>query len=87
MRSEAYRSSLLGIAVFVNENDEKLLRHVHGLASDPENKNVEWKKRLQKHFKLELRNVPMKSDRFQISLGIKMLSTQWRIKSSTRSVN
>lgn len=41
MRSEAYRSSLLRIAVFVNENDEKLLRHVHGLASDPENKNVE----------------------------------------------
>ncbi|KAK2563326.1 hypothetical protein P5673_013006 [Acropora cervicornis] len=40
MRSEAYRSSLLAIAVFANENDEKLLRHVHGLASDPENKNV-----------------------------------------------
>lgn len=44
MRSEAYRSSLLRIAVFANENDEKLLRHVDGLASDPENKNVKWKK-------------------------------------------
>ena len=57
------------------------------LSKWPGKQECRVKKRLQKHFKLELRNVPMKSDRFQISLGIKMLSTQWRIKSSTRSVN
>lgn len=43
MRSEAYRSSLLGIGVFVNEKDEKLLRHEHSLASDPKKKNVKKK--------------------------------------------